>query len=129
MSEYKRLTERDEFGNADIIGVDSCVLQGDLPFEQFNKVTKALNRLAQFEDGIENGTLVRLPCKIGDIVYDLWKDTNGTFHIEEQTVVAFSIFADDGVDIETGVWYNEYINTYFTREQAEAKLRELKGEK
>lgn len=46
----KRLTERDEYGNADIIGVDSAELQLNLEFTEFNKVTDALNRLADYED-------------------------------------------------------------------------------
>lgn len=46
----KRLTERDEYGNADIIGVDCVLLQGDLAFEETNLVTEALNRLAEYED-------------------------------------------------------------------------------
>jgi hypothetical protein len=46
----KRLTERDEFGNADIIGVDSQDLQENLDFEAFNLVTAALNKLAAYED-------------------------------------------------------------------------------
>lgn len=46
----KRLTERDEFGNADIIGVDSEDLQCNLEFDEFNRVTVALNRLASYED-------------------------------------------------------------------------------
>ena len=45
-----RLTRRDEFGNADIIGVDSADLQLNLDFEQFNLVTAALNKLADYED-------------------------------------------------------------------------------
>ncbi|MBD5086675.1 MAG: hypothetical protein HDT32_04925 [Clostridiales bacterium] len=61
MSDYKRMTERDEFGNADIIGVDSCVLQGDLPFEELNRVTNALNRFATLEEMIISGKLVELP--------------------------------------------------------------------
>ncbi len=48
--DYKRLTERDEFGNANIIGVDSASLQLNLSFDEFNRVTEALNRLAEFED-------------------------------------------------------------------------------
>ena len=49
-----RLTERDEYGNADIIGVDSEDLQLNLDFEGFNRVTEALNRLAAYEDsGLE----------------------------------------------------------------------------
>lgn len=49
-----RLTERDEYGNADIIGVDSEDFQLNLDFEGFNRVTEALNRLAAYEDtGLE----------------------------------------------------------------------------
>lgn len=46
----KRLTERDEYGNADICGVASADLQCNLSFAQFNLVTDALNRLAAYED-------------------------------------------------------------------------------
>lgn len=46
----KRYTERDEFGNANIIGVDSADLQLNLEFDELNKVTAALNRLAAYED-------------------------------------------------------------------------------
>ena len=45
-----RLTERDEYGNANIIGVDSQDLQMNLEYDQFEDVTSALNRLADFED-------------------------------------------------------------------------------
>ena len=45
-----RLTERDEYGNANIIGVDSQDLQLNLEYDQFDDVTSALNRLADFED-------------------------------------------------------------------------------
>ncbi|HBI61681.1 MAG TPA: hypothetical protein DDY31_10815, partial [Lachnospiraceae bacterium] len=45
-----RFTERDEFGNADIIGVDSMGLQCNLKFDEFNRVTNALNKLAEYED-------------------------------------------------------------------------------
>ena len=46
----KRLTELDEFGNADIIGVDSEDLQLNLEFKEFYLVIYALNRLAAYED-------------------------------------------------------------------------------
>ena len=45
-----RLTERDEFGNADIIGVDCSELQFNLDFKSLNRVTDALNKLADYED-------------------------------------------------------------------------------
>ena len=58
MKDYKRLTERDEFGNADIIGVDSGILATDLSFDELNKLTFALNKFADLEDKIESGELV-----------------------------------------------------------------------
>ena len=45
-----RLTERDEYGNADIIGVDSADIQLNLAFDELNLVTDALNKLARYED-------------------------------------------------------------------------------
>jgi hypothetical protein len=47
---FERLTERDEYGNTDIVGVESADLQLNLEFDEFNKVTNALNRLAAYED-------------------------------------------------------------------------------
>lgn len=46
----ERLTERDEYGNADIIGVDIEDFQLSLDYEEFCKVTDALNKLADYED-------------------------------------------------------------------------------
>ena len=48
-----RLTERDEFGNADIIGLESDLFCGDMSFEELNLVTNVLNKLAAFEDDEE----------------------------------------------------------------------------
>jgi len=78
------LTERDEYGNADIIGVDSAELQLNLEFDELNRVTDALNRLAAYEDtGLTpeevqkmarakaEGRLVVLPCKAGDTIWKI----------------------------------------------------------
>lgn len=46
----KRMTEQDEFGNAGIIGVENAELQQNLSFDDFNRVTAALNRLAAYEN-------------------------------------------------------------------------------
>ncbi len=46
----KRLTVYDEYGNADIIGVDISDLQQTYSFKEFNLITDALNRLAAYED-------------------------------------------------------------------------------
>lgn len=64
----ERLTKKDEYGNADILGVDSRDLL-NLDFGSFNKVTNALNKLAEYEDLEEQGMLLRLPCRVGSEVY------------------------------------------------------------
>ena len=63
VEKFERMTERDEFGNADIIGVDSEDLQLNLGFDELNKVTNALNRLAEYEEMEADGMIVKLPCK------------------------------------------------------------------
>ena len=58
---YERMTERDEYGNVDIVDVDMVEMSGRLTFTDLFRVTKALSRLAELEDKIENGTLVEVP--------------------------------------------------------------------
>lgn len=47
-----RLTEIDEFGNADIIAISDIMpeLYAELSFSEANALTDALNRLAAYED-------------------------------------------------------------------------------
>ena len=48
----KRLTERDEYGNADIIALADVMpeIYASLSFAETNALTEALNRLADYED-------------------------------------------------------------------------------
>ena len=48
----ERLTERDEYGNAEIIALSDVMpeLYAGLSFEETNALTEALNRLAAYED-------------------------------------------------------------------------------
>ena len=41
------------------------------------------NRLAELEDKIENGTLIELPCKVGDTVYEIYKNCSKCSHFKE----------------------------------------------
>ena len=45
-----RLTERDEFGNVDIVGAYMLQRDLELDFTELNLVTEALNKLARLED-------------------------------------------------------------------------------
>ena len=54
-----RLTMYDEFGNADIIALadDMPAVYEGLSFSEMNALTKAINKLAAYEDSEEQGTL------------------------------------------------------------------------
>lgn len=50
----ERLTEWDEFGNADIIALSDMMpeIYAELSFDETNALTEALNRLAAYEDAM-----------------------------------------------------------------------------
>ena len=68
MNKYKRLTNKNWKENYDIfedVCCDTCTEDCGECERNFN----ALVRLAELEDKINNGTLIELPCKMGDTVY------------------------------------------------------------
>ena len=90
---------------------------------------KAFNKLGEFEDKLENGTLIEVPCKVGGTVFvtpngkDFYKaklygkNENGTYFVE-----VYATFT--GIPLDKP-FYDWHINTY-TKEEAEARLKELK---
>lgn len=76
----KRLTERDEFGNANIIGVDSADLQLNLGFDEFNRVTNALNTLAHFEENEEDYNAIKSACAAVDDENERLRSENRALH-------------------------------------------------
>ena len=70
----KRLTERDEYGNAGIIGVDSMKLEYDVISDVYDKLTDAMEKLAEYEDLEEQGKLLKLPAAIGSEIFFVFKD-------------------------------------------------------
>jgi hypothetical protein len=83
-----RLTERDEYGNADIIGVDSEDIQLNLDFEGFNRVTEALNRLAAYEDtGLDPEEIKRSDDLLRGFI-DLSRRHARTLHWTEKVMIA-----------------------------------------
>ena len=85
-----------------------------------------LEQLKEYQDKIENGTLIELPCKVGDIVYyvNKYKKT-----IEEYEVLGFTLTRNYTVLVEIGIEMFLYKNEIIlTKAEAEKKLAELKGE-
>ena len=110
MKEYKRLTAKDW---------------------QKDKHTKAYERLAELEDKIENGTLIELPCKVGDTVYYETFTRNGrqSMGIQGHTVLGVRVmvmaknnYGDMWTEIPLSCFGKD---AFLTKAEAEAKLKEL----
>ena len=78
--EYKRLTKK-----------------GKLVIEDISEVYEAYWKLQELEDKIEQGTLIELPCKVGDTVYWLFT-TNIQQEIYECNVNEI-LYTKNGLDI------------------------------
>lgn len=108
---YERLTKR--FRNSQ--------MQQDV--ELMTTVSNGVFRLAELEDKIENGTLIELPCKVGDTVYTIDINNQGKRFINEVKISEIVIFGN-------GIYYNDNLGVwifeiYTTKAEAEKKLQEL----
>lgn len=78
---------------------------------------KAYFKLKDYEDLEEQGRLIKLPCKVGDTVY----------HVVQGRIVEVSNV--DLFFLLLSVVENRFNNSVFlTKSEAEAKLKELRGE-
>ena len=103
---------------------------------------RALEKLATYEDLEEQGLLVRLPCKVGDTVWELCLCDDGNYKIFPMIVKTISEYGTlRQVEKDITIWniYAESDYTYMyksfadfgktvfsTKEEAEKKLEEMK---
>lgn len=108
---YERLTKKDWH---------ETKLSRVSEYEPSDKVI--LKQLWELENKIENGTLIELPCKVGDTVYAIEEDS-----IEEYEVLGVLIQDEFFVklfrkrDFVCKFWGSRSV--FLTREEAEAKLK------
>lgn len=131
---YKRLTTRSKDGyvhyNCSKKDMKDCGLYYNCG--ECHKSTEVLYRLAELEDKMENGTLIGLPCKVGDTVYRITQSYRGNEKITIYTVKEI-IVDKKGVTYLTialkgasSITCKVNVDSVFlTREEAEAKLKEL----
>lgn len=131
MKDYERLTARVE---------NKVIFAGDL-LNTPNYEKAIIDRLAELEDKIESGKLVELPCKVGDPIYytkyfcdykgcsqkEQWACCGCKEMIErekrkEKFVIVEKKFALSDLPLVEEKYFT-------TKEAAEAKLAELRGEK
>lgn len=94
-----------------------------------------LTRLADYEDLEEQGRLIKLHCNVGQHIYIVhqygnWIDEASITGISEADNVdcfCFKVYIDP--DCDEIIALKEFNETWFlTKSEAEAKLKELKGE-
>ena len=129
MSEYKRLTERHENGYIELM-CDSCKYNDKCDVETHYCNAAVKNCLAELEDKIENGTLIELPCKVGDTIYEVFKNHKPPFI--QQTKVEKIIVTEKGLKLKLArnSLYETSIASlgktlFLTEEAAEAQIKEL----
>lgn len=109
MSRYKRLTNQKWSEDID--------LTQELGYSYIYK------RLYELEDKVENGTLVELPCKVGDTataVIDTFAYDNS---VQKVKIEGLAYIVKD----ENGDMTFQHISRLFhTKAEAEAKLKELR---
>lgn len=107
------------------------------------ELEKALEKLADYEDLEEQGLLVRLPCKVGDMVWD-----NDFGYPESYEIKAFSYgfcdsYVEPNIEDEIIFYYENYNGSitgafpmselgktvFLTREEAVKKLEEMENDK
>lgn len=99
----------------------------------------AVEKLAEYEDLEEQGKLLKLPCAVGDTVYEV-QDLRK--RIQSYTVIAVHVSncgnlygweLKDGKGIFSNInGFSEYAlgkSVFLTKEEAEAALKELEGKK
>ena len=91
-------------------------------------ITYVLGKLADYEDAEEQGLLLRLPCKVGDVIYQVNSD------VDEYAISEISIREDKMLitaeNLEKGLGFcfdtNRIGKNYFlTREEAEQALKQM----
>ena len=122
MKDYKRVTIRHEDGSHSFM-------------YDYNATTPQikilLDRLAELEDEIEDGTLVKLPCKVGDTIYEVFKNHKPPFI--QHTKVEKIIITEKGLKLKLarnsvyGTAISSLGKTLFlTETEALKKIEELK---
>lgn len=144
----ERLTEDSVTGETYIKQcASSCPYDGDFCGTDECPVLNAVaDKLGEYERAEEQNLLVRLPCKVGDMVWD-----NDFGYPESYEIKAFSYgycdsYVEPGIGIEDEIifYYENYTHSisitgafpiseigktvFLTREEAEKKLEEMRNE-
>lgn len=106
----ERLTKRNSDGTVGI---------SELKYYNYNNFQKMSQKLAEYEDLEEQGRLIILPCK--DVYFIVDAKTPKYALVMKRSVRDLAIYEIEKVDKKNCKYFS-------TKEKAEARLKELKGE-
>lgn len=116
----------------------------DVVDNEYSKINykKILTKLGQYEDLEEQGLFLKLPCKVGDIIY-----VNGVLGVgESEEYKVIRVYYQSNPLMKRSEFYVEALlvsdprnsiefydkeigkSVFLTKEEAEAKLKEMRGE-
>ena len=124
--EYKRLTEKTK----DCFQYDLKDFKHKIgefgDYDAFFAYSMAVKRLGELEDKIEAGTLVELPCKVGDnavAIIDTLAYPNAIYNVKLKDLAY--IVEDENGDVT----FQHITRIFGTEAEAEKRLEELKNGK
>ena len=144
----ERLTERYKDSIANIVLIRECGdklcedICGDINCDCSKcELEKALEKLATYEDLEEQGLLVRLPCKVGDTVWDNDFGYPVSYEINAFSYGYCDSYVEPDIENEIIFYYENYNGSitgafpmselgktvFLTREEAEKKLEKMKN--
>ena len=106
---------------------------GSLDVPICTELSLAVNKLAEYEDAEEQGLLLRLPCKVGDVLWCTDNKKTESFIVKEFKICAYKI---NRVEIyfenASGFGLCLFDGTldegwFLTKEEAEQALARMKG--
>lgn len=91
--------------------------------EEHEQLAEWLEELKSYKEAEEQGLLMRLPCKVGDMVYKLWYYDGKPYKIQQHVTRTLSELCGIMEAKKLGK------SVFLTREEAEKKLEELGNDK
>ena len=134
MSNYKRLTNNNSDGyDAEYDFCCSCKYFGEPcgcnrpngTCDSYDRFLETYNRLSELEDKIEAGTLIEIPCKVGDnavAIIDTLCYPNAIYNVKLKDLAY--IVEDENGDVT----FQHITRIFGTEAEAEKRLEELKNE-
>ena len=116
VKQMERLTERGSYGYGDV-------------YVRRNDYVTASKKLCEYEDAEEQGLLLRLPCKVGDVIYEIHSLTGKITPRKIKSIVVcncpdLTIMYKSGYDY-SNVQEDLGKTVFLTQAEAEQKLKEM----